>query len=329
MLAETDELAQVAWLYHVGRRSQEEVSNALGISRFRVMRLLAEARERGLVRVSVEHETARTLAIADALRADWDLTEVLVAPMPAGVGLGPEGSAVARRGAGMVAAQFLTRVARGDAPLTIGVGWGWTLTEMARSLSGLRNTALRFVSLMGAMNHSSEDEPADVCTTLAELTGGRALFLPAPFVCDDEVACRMILSQRLVRETLEVASKADYSLVSVGVCGPEALLHQYGILTEADQAELAAAGAVAESTGRFFRADGALADCSLNRRSPAIPYHDLQGRDVVLLAAGLEKEAATCAVLRAGFVKRLIVDEALAARLIGKRQYRAMGGVRG
>ncbi len=327
MLAETDELAQVAWLYHVGGRSQEEVSGALGISRFRVMRLLAEARARGLVRITVEHETVRTLAMADALRTGWGLTEVLVAPMPAGIGDGPDGSAVARHSAGIVAAKFLARVARGDARLTIGVGWGWTLTEMARAVSGLRNPGLRFVSLMGSMNHSSEAEPADVCTTLAELSGGQALFLPAPFLADDEDACRTILSQRLVRETLAAASAADYALVSVGVCGPEALLYQYGILTEADQAELAAAGAVAETTGRFFRADGSLAECSLNRRAPAIPFEDLRGRDVVLLAAGLEKVVATRAVLRAGFVRRLIVDEALAAELVGAgADLRSTGG---
>ena len=81
---ETDDLLQAAWLYHVGQMSQEEVSQRLGISRFKVMRLLAEARDQGLVRVSIAHETTPTLLLADRIAARFTLTEVQVAPMPGG-----------------------------------------------------------------------------------------------------------------------------------------------------------------------------------------------------------------------------------------------------
>ena len=41
-----DEIAHAAWLYYVGNLSQQEVSDRLGISRFKVLRLLADARDR-------------------------------------------------------------------------------------------------------------------------------------------------------------------------------------------------------------------------------------------------------------------------------------------
>ncbi len=312
---ETDDLARIAWLYHIGQMSQEDVSRTLGISRFKVQRMLAEARERGLVRVSVTHEISGTLALADRIRRAWGLTEVQVAPMPPGLAEGPETSAVARRAVGVVAAGFLQRIGEGGQPLTVGMGWGWTLAAMARAVSGLSNPGLRFVSLMGSMAQTSDSSPFDVCTNLAALTGGSALFLPAPFLADSPADCRLILRQRLVRETLAVARAADYAIVSVGQCQPDALLFTSGVLTPADQADLAAAGAVADTTGRFFRADGSLAETDLNHRSPAIAYDDLRTRDVVLLAAGTEKRAATAAVLRAGFVRRLIADEMLARAL--------------
>lgn len=320
--SETDDLARVAWLYHVGEMSQEDVSKALGISRFKVLRMLAEARDRGIVRVSVQHEISDTLAMADRLKQAWGLTEVMVAPMPPGLSPGPETSALARRGVGVVAAAFLARIGRGDQRLTIGMGWGWTLAALARAVSGLNNPNLRFVSLMGSMTQTSDSSPFDVCTNLAALTGGSAMFLPAPFMADDEDACRLILSQRLVRETLAVARQADYAIVSVGECGPGALLFSSAVLTEEDRVDLQAAGAVADTTGRFFCADGSLADTSLNHRAPAIAYDDLCGRDVVLLAAGTEKRVAVQAVLRAGFVRRLIVDRMLAEALLGEEPAR-------
>lgn len=316
--SDTDDLARVAWLYHVGQMSQEDVSKALGISRFKVLRMLAEARDRGIVRVSVQHEISDTLALADRLKQAWGLTEVMVAPMPPALPRAPETSALAQRAVGIVAAGFLGRVGRGDQPLTIGMGWGWTLAAMARAVSGLRNPNLRFVSLMGSMTQTSDSSPFDVCTNLAALTGGSAMFLPAPFMADDEPACRQILSQRLVRETLAVARQADYAIVSVGECGPGALLYSSNVLTPEDRLELQTSGAVADTTGRFFRADGTLAETSLNHRAPAIAYVDLRGRDVVLLAAGTEKRVAVQAVLRAGFVRRLIVDQMLAEDLLAE-----------
>jgi DNA-binding transcriptional regulator LsrR (DeoR family) len=305
---ETDDLVQVAWLYHVGQLSQEDVSGRLGISRFKVLRLLAEARERGLVRFSLEHETTGTLALADQLARKFGLTEVQVAPLPGGV----DSDDFARRGVGIVAAAFLARIGRTDGPLTIGVGWGRTVAAMVQALNGLHNRNLRFVSLMGSMIHTSDTSPVDVCTRLANLTCGSAMFLPAPFLCDSEADCQIILQQRLVRETLEAAREARYAIVSVGECTADALVVKSGVLTDVEAKALWSAGAVGDSTGKFFCSDGTLADTDLNRRAPSIGLDDLGRTDVMLLAAGRAKTKAVLAVLRAGFVRRIIVDETLA-----------------
>jgi DNA-binding transcriptional regulator LsrR (DeoR family) len=142
------------------------------------------------------------------------------------------------------------------------------------------------------------------------------MFLPAPFLSDTEADCAVILRQRLVRETLAAARGADHAIISLGECTPQALLSTSGILTGAEAADLIRAGAVADSTGKFFRADGQLADTDLNRRAPAIGLDDLRRTDVLLLAAGPAKTAATLAVLRAGFVNRLIADETLARAVL-------------
>ncbi len=309
---DSDDLVQVAWLYHVGRMSQEEVSRRLGISRFKVLRMLAEARDQGLVRISVAHETSDTLALADRIAGQFGLTEVQIAPMPGGLA----DEEIARRAVGIVAAGFLARIGRTDGPVNIGVGWGRTMAAMANALTGLRNPQLCFVSLMGSLARATETSPFDVCTRLAALTGGSAMFLPAPFLTDSEADCRVVLNQRLVRETLQAAREAPWSIISLGDCSPGALLSTSGILTDAEAKDLARVGAVADSTGKFFCADGTLADTDLNRRAPSIGLDDLRRKDVMLLAAGIGKTAATLALLRAGLVNRLIADEALARALL-------------
>jgi DNA-binding transcriptional regulator LsrR (DeoR family) len=311
---DSDDLVQAAWLYHVGQMSQEEVSRRLGISRFKVLRMLAEARDMGLVRVTLEHETSGTLALADRLAARFGLTEAQVAPMPGGL----DDEETARRAVGIVAAGFLTRIGRSEGALSIGVGWGRTMAAMANALTGLRNPNLCFVSLMGSLARATETSPFDVCTRLAALTGGTAMFLAAPFLTDSEEDCRVVLKQRLVRETLQAARNAPFSIISLGDCSPQALLTTSGILTEAETADLQRAKAVADSTGKFFCVDGSLADTDLNRRAPSIGLDDLRATDVMLLGAGAAKARATLALMRAGIVNRLIADEGLARALLAE-----------
>jgi DNA-binding transcriptional regulator LsrR (DeoR family) len=314
----SDDIIQAAWLYHVGQMNQEQVSQHLGVSRFRVLRMLAEAQELGLVRISIEHKTTQTLKLADELRAKFDLTEVQVAPDTGG------NEAAARQSVGILAAAFLSRIGRHDTkqelktPVTIGVGWGRTVAAMADALTGLKNPDLRFVSLMGSMTRTSATSPSDVCARLAQLTLGSAMFMPAPFLADSAEDAKLILSQRLVRETMLAARAASHAIISVGECTPDALLQTSGILTEAEVEALNKAGAVADSTGKFFRDDGTLADTDLNQRAPSIDLDDLKRCDVMMIAAGISKTRALKAVLNAGFIDRLIVDVHLAEAVMGE-----------
>ncbi|MEN0087864.1 MAG: hypothetical protein AAF737_05450, partial [Pseudomonadota bacterium] len=108
-----DEIAQAAWLYYVGNLSQQEVSERLGMSRFKVLRMLADAREQGLVRISVEHRTSRTLQLADRLAKAFNLKEAQVAPVPSN---GLDGK-YGRAAVGMLAAGYLTRIALAEKAL--------------------------------------------------------------------------------------------------------------------------------------------------------------------------------------------------------------------
>lgn len=307
-----DGIAQAAWLYYVGNLSQQEVSDRLGISRFKVLRMLADARERGLVRITVEHRTSHTLALADQLCATFGLQEVQVAP----TGTAEEDETFARNAVAVLASGYLTRISNAADSLTVGVGWGRTLSAMADNLTRTRNSGLTFVSLMGSVTYASHTAPGDVCVRLAAQTGGRAILMPAPFVADNAAACEGIMSQRLVREAMEVARRADHALMSAGECREGAILFDSDIFSPDQIQQLRDADVVGDCCGIFYKADGTVADIELNRSTPCVQPADMANTDTVLLAGGRGKLAATLAVLRAGFVKRLLVDEGLATALL-------------
>lgn len=303
---------QAAWLYYVGNLSQQEVSDRLGISRFKVNRMLADAREKGLVRIAVEHRTSPMLDLADRLSELFELREVQVAPIPVPT---PD-HGYERTAVGILAASYLARIGAGDTPLVIGVGWGRTLSAMADNLTGLANRNLTFVSLMGSVSHASRTAPGDICVRLATQTGGRAMLLPAPFVADSAEACATILEQRLVRETLTSAREASHALMSVGECRDGAILFQDGLFSPDQLAELKQSGVVGDCCGVFYTSDGAVADIALNRCTPCVKPNEMGAMDVTITAGGASKAAVTLAVLRAGFADRLLLDETLARAIL-------------
>ena len=308
-----DDIAQAAWLYYVGRLSQQEVSEMLGVSRFKVLRMLAEARDEGLVRISVEHRTSRTLALADRLTATYGLAEAQVAPVPAAMN---DNEDYARTAVAILGAAFLERLASQGTAMTISVGWGRTLSRLADTLVRVNNPRLTFVSLMGTVSRATHTAPGDVCIRLAEQTGGSAVLMPAPFVADSPEACAAMMNQRLVREALDVARSATHAIMSVGECRDGAILFDNGIFSAEQLRALRDAGVVGDCCGSFYRADGSLPDIPLNRCAPKISTGELAQMDTVILAGGFGKRTATLALLRAGGVRRLFVDERLACALL-------------
>ncbi len=307
-------MVRAAWLYHVGGLTQEEVAGRLGLHRSRVVRLLAEARERGLVSVTINHEAIRDLGVEDAIARRYGLDFCLATPAMGFDATGADAKllaaqeAIARRAVGSAAANFLRGKLAAGQPITVGVSWGRTLEQMALHLSGAPNARARFVSLMGSLTRNSASNPFEVVQALAARTGGEGHFLPVPFIADSEADRAVLMSQRTVAEALDLARSADLYLVSVGELRETAFLRQQGMLSAAELRSVRARGAVADSLGRLFDANGVEVDHELSHRTLALEFERLRDRDVVLLAGGVQKVAAVRSLLRTGVVRGLVID---------------------
>ncbi len=315
-------MIRAAWLYYVGELTQEEVAGRLGVHRTRVVRLLSEARERGFVTVTIHHEAVRDLALEQAIAARYGLDFCIVTP-PVGLDAGTTDpkliaaqAMIARRAVGGAAANFLKGRLSGGERVTVGVGWGRTLEQLAQHLAGVRNGQARFVSLMGSLTRNSASNPFEVVQALAARTGGEGHFLPVPFIADSAADRAVLMSQRTVAEALALARTADLYLISVGELSEAALLRQQGMLSAEELRSVLATGAVADTLGRLFERTGREVRHELAERTLAIGFEELRGRDVVLLGAGLSKVTAIGALLRTGVVRALIVDGDTAAGLV-------------
>ncbi len=307
-------MVRAAWLYYVGGLTQEEVAAKFGVHRTRIVRLLAEARERGLVSVTIHHDSIRDLDIEDTIARRYGLDFCLATP-PMGFDdadaepkLAAAQEMIARRAVGSAAANFLKGKLASGKPITVGVSWGRTLEQMTLHLSGVQNPQARFVSLMGSLTRNSASNPFEVVQALAARTGGEGHFLPVPFIADTVADRAVLMSQRSVAEALALAQSADLYLISVGELRETAFLHKQAMLSTAELRSVRARGAVADSLGRLFDRTGAQVEHELAHRTLALEFERLYDRDVVLLAGGLQKVKAVQALLRTRVVRGLVTD---------------------
>src|SRR5260370_17274376 len=74
---------RAAWLYYVEGLTQLQISRVMDTSRAKVIRLLASARDSGIVRIRIEGEGSEQIALERALIDRSRLHQAVVVPAPA------------------------------------------------------------------------------------------------------------------------------------------------------------------------------------------------------------------------------------------------------
>lgn len=193
-------LAHVARLYYVRGLTKLQIAHRLGVSRFKVARLLEQARSEGVVRVEIDEPVAVDDELSQRLEREFALQTAVV--------VGGEGE-VARAAASLLPALLRP----GD---VLGVGWGRTLSAVAEELPST-DAAVPVVQICGAIAGLSQGTgPSEVALRFAEKLGGVLYPLPAP-AHTSRAARRALVDNPAVRPTVEMFERVTLALVGVGV----------------------------------------------------------------------------------------------------------------
>ena len=311
--AELRLLVRVARMYYGMGLTQEQIGGRLGLSRFKVGRLLDRAVRESIVRIEVVHPAARLVELEDALVARFGLRAAVVADVAA-TGEGVDEN-LARQAVATAAAGYLASVRPTGA---IGVSWGRTMLALAGRLEPGWTAATEIVQLNGATSRSATPTRVnEIVDRFGATTGAAIRLMPAPAIVGSAALRVALEADPSVGETLEAARRAPFAVFSLGIPTPESVLVESGFVGEADRVRLRRAGAVGDVLGRFLAADGRIALSDLDDRTVGLPLADLARKDhAVGLAAGPGRGPIALAAIRAGCVNTLVADEATAAWLV-------------
>jgi DNA-binding transcriptional regulator LsrR (DeoR family) len=306
-----DSAVRAAWLYYVEGLTQEAIAAAMRVSRAKVIRLLAAARDSGVVRIRIDGKGGEQIALEQQLIGALGLAEAVVAPSP----VDPAATAaIVGEAAGIWMAE---RVRDG---MAIGVGWGQTLSMSLKAIGAQPRERLAVISLLGGMTHSRAVNPSAVARRMADAFGAECYQLTAPVFVANPRTRDALWKEPGLGDLVERARRVELALVSVGDLAKDATLFREGLLPRSELATLRAAGAAGDVLCQFIDREGRVVDHPVNRRVVAVDLSDLRRVPTIVIAAGgARKATAIRAALRATGARVLVTDEAAARALLALR----------
>jgi DNA-binding transcriptional regulator LsrR (DeoR family) len=308
--SEADRLrARAVWLYYVEGCTQNDIAAQLGINRVMVVRLLADARRRNEVRVTISAPLADLVELERQLETRHGIGRVIVAPFA-----DPEGDPV--RVIAAAAGNFVSGLMKSG--MTVGVGWGRTLYNTLPFITGATLNDFRVVSLLGGIAAARRFNPAEFAWQFAELFQGEGFLVPAPAVVDSPETKHALLERCGLAAIFEMADHLDVALLSVGGISTLTTSYRTGYISESDRRSLIEAGAVGDVLYNFIDKDGQPVAHDVNDRVISVALPRLRrAPERVLISGGREKRVALAAAIRTVAPTTLITDEQTARHLAG------------
>jgi DNA-binding transcriptional regulator LsrR (DeoR family) len=298
---------RVAWLYYMENKTQAEIAERLGLTRLRVKRMIAEARESGLVSITLSSRLESCIALEQELCRAVGLRDAVIVPTP-------DDPELISTLLGRAAADYLARHLEENRVTGLGIGWGATLRETIRHLRPGRYPEMSVNSMMGGLTRGFELNTFEITSELARRLGAQCNYLAAPIYAGSPKSRDTILAQDVFRETFQRIAENEVALLSVGDLTRRSLLIRYGLPADVSVQELRAAGAVGDVMGQFLDAAGRPIAHALNRRAIGLPLDALSRIGTVIVASGgANKTRIVAAILRARLAGVLVCDERTAS----------------
>lgn len=302
-------MATVARRHFIDGAGKSAIAAELGLSRFKVARLLAEAKASGLVRVELDYRGEIDLDLSVRLGSAYSLRHCIVIDSPG------DDEVIQRASLGRAGAGLLTEILGPDDVL--GLAWARSLMAMRTALSGLASCPV--VQLTGALSRPDVDASGiELVRDVARASGGSALFFYAPLIAPDAATARALRTQPEIARAF--ARFADVTTAVVGVgAWRKGLSTVADAVTEEEWSESHQLGVRAELAGIQLDAEGQFVTTSLTDRLIAIDVEQLRSvPDVIGLVYGTAKADAVHAAVRGGFLTSLVTHTAMAGELLDR-----------
>lgn len=303
-----DPVIWAAWLYFQDGLTQGEIADIIGVSRPTVINYLNQAKENGIVEVSVRPAILSQVKLASTLRERFSLNDVLIVPND------QMGKEPYERIGQAAALQLLSLLRDGD---VLGIAWGRTVMALANALSKAEERDVTVAQIIGGLSYK-DDLGSEKCSALiAEKLNARCVTLHVPAIVSKTSLKDMLLKERVVKEQFSIIRSCTKVLVGVCTVKSNSLILGSGLVDQKENQGYVKKGAVGVISGRYFDIDGNSVVSELDKRLMGLTLDEIKQIPLRIgVAGGNDKIEAIIGALNGGYVNLLITDEATAEKLV-------------
>jgi len=309
-------LVKIARLYYEQDMTQAQIGERLRLSRQKVQRLLGQARDEGVVQISIRPIMGTFSDIEKAIEGHFNLREAIVVETTA-----YEDQPTVAREVGAGAAEYLIRILQPHDKIVI--SWGGSLLGMVNALFSDPlpkdvEDVMVIQGLGGLGDPNSEVHGSDLTRRLAKALGAQAFLLPAPGVAGSRSAYDALYGDPHVAEALQRARTANLAFMGIGAPRQDSILVREGtIVSWPELANLREQGAVGDMNLRYFDERGQMILSDLDSRVIGLTLDEIrQIGHIVGVAGGSAKLNAIQAALVGKLIDVLVTDHLSAQRLL-------------
>lgn len=294
-------MIKVTWYYYVDNMTQQRISDMLGISRMKVVKLLDRARTDGLIQFKIREDSLSHMHLEKTLSETYKLKGAFIVPSPPSEMDVNENIA---RGAAM----YISNIISSDT--FINMGYGDTQSRILNNLATMVDHRISIVSLTGGVSYYL---PNNIST----IFNARLYLIPAPLLVSSKEIAAEIRNEESVIEISRMLQFSSISVVGIGSMVENATILKSGIMSKNDFLYLKMKGAVGDVLCHFIDKDGNAVESNIEERLISPPLSMLRSlNNVIGVAAGDDKVAAIKAVLKGDYIDILITDESTALKLL-------------
>lgn len=303
-------LARICHMYYEERMTQKEIAQQLGCSRIHISRMLQQARQEGIVSISIKYDGFFP-ELERKLSEKFPPVKFLIVNNFDG-----DGEAL-RQAIGIAGGSYVSSICQDVKGIS--VGWGSTMREFADNFPK-GNIHCRVTPMTGGQNFLGLELHANhIAATLAKRINGKSENLLAPAVAGTLKERNAFVSSALVADVLQHAAESNIAVFSIGAPFAEhATIGKVGYFTQDDLSLLRKEDAACDviSTAFFDPLGNSVAE-SLTKRLVGITSAQLKSiPNKICLAGGIEKVQAIKIALEADFVDVLVTDDQVAKQLL-------------
>ena len=300
-----DEMYRAAVLYYVQGESMDAIARQLGVSRSTVSRSLKQARDTGIVRISLTHPRDASSDVEQEFSNRFGVRAQVVS-------VRESVSDVAR----------LDRVAK-VAANAIGeaVEDRTTIDAVAAHLLAKPVRGCTLVQLNGAANDSTTgiDYVSNIASRFAGAFNAHSVLFPVPAFFDYASTRDAMWRERSIMRVRDTQRECSLAVFGVGslVGGLPSHVYESGYFDDEDRAAMARDRVVGDVCTVLLRENGSWADIEMNTRASGLT--PVQLRRIprrIGVVSGRAKARPLLAALRARVMTDLIVDDQTARHIL-------------